>query len=161
MEMAREASTIVLILTGSWLAGFNLRQRFAYFLTIFAVWDIFYYVWLKVLLNWPASIMEWDILFLIPVTWAGPVIAPVIVSVIMIVFAAMILRGDSHRKPIKATLLDWLGFIIAGLIVVISFCIAGLHSNQPDYNAHFHWLLFAAGNVIAIALFARCLARSR
>ena len=71
-EIGREASTIVLILIGAWLFGKNRRQRFAYFLIIFAVWDIFYYVWLKVLLGWPATVMEWDILFLIPVAWAAP-----------------------------------------------------------------------------------------
>ncbi len=62
-EIGREAATIVLIFTGCWLSGKNRRQRFAYFMTIFAVWDIFYYVWLKVLLDWPSSIMDWDILF--------------------------------------------------------------------------------------------------
>src|SRR4030043_1288929 len=80
-ETGREAATLVVIFTASWLFGRNLRQRFAFFLTIFAVWDIFYYVWLKVLINWPASIMDWDILFLIPTVWAGPVIAPILISI--------------------------------------------------------------------------------
>ncbi|NQT01098.1 MAG: hypothetical protein HQ580_03680, partial [Planctomycetes bacterium] len=90
-EIGREAATIVLIFTGSWLFGKNRRQRFAYFMTIFAVWDIFYYVWLKVLLDWPSSIMDWDILFLIPDTWASAVLYPVLISITMLVFAAVIL----------------------------------------------------------------------
>jgi len=97
-EIGREAATIVLIFTGAWLFGRNHQQRFAYFLTIFAVWDIFYYVWLKVLSawlkaipNWPESIMDWDILFLIPVAWAGPVLAPVLVSITLLVFAMTII----------------------------------------------------------------------
>ena len=53
-EIGREAATIVLIFMSAWLFGRNRRQRFAYFLTIFAIWDIFYYVWLKVLIDWPA-----------------------------------------------------------------------------------------------------------
>ncbi|MHC4188049.1 MAG: hypothetical protein ACYSRQ_07650 [Planctomycetota bacterium] len=64
-EIGREAASIVLIATAAFLFGSNKRQRLAYFLIIFAIWDIFYYVWLKVLLDWPATIVDWDILFLI------------------------------------------------------------------------------------------------
>ena len=108
-EIGREAATIVLILTGAWLFGRNLQQRFAYFLTIFAVWDIFYYVWLKVfsaclkaIPDWPQSIMDWDILFLIPVAWAGPVVAPVLVSITLLVFAMILLYRDWCGRPIRA-----------------------------------------------------------
>lgn len=160
-EVGREAATIVLILTGAWLFGQNRRQRFAYFLTIFAVWDIFYYVWLKVLLNWPASIMDWDILFLIPVAWASPVLAPVLISLTMLIFAAIILYRDFSGHPIKATGLDWLGFISSSVLVVASFCIAGLHIAQPDFKSYFYWLLFAFGYVSATALFLRCLLKSK
>jgi hypothetical protein len=126
-EVGREAATLVLILTGSWLFGRNRRQRFAYFLTIFAIWDIFYYVWLKVLVNWPASIMDWDILFLMPVTWASSVLAPVLVSLTMLVFAITILYRDSCVRPIRVTPPEWLAFSLAILAVVVSFCISGLH----------------------------------
>ncbi|MHC4753080.1 MAG: hypothetical protein ACYTFW_24855, partial [Planctomycetota bacterium] len=100
-EIGRETATIVLIFTGAWLFGRNLQQRFAYFLTIFAVWDIFYYVWLKVLINWPASIMDWDILFLIPVTWASPVLYPVLISITLLIFAGIILYRCSCSRPVK------------------------------------------------------------
>ena len=167
-EIGREAATIVLIITGAWLFGRNLRQRFAYFLTIFAVWDIFYYVWLKVLSawlnaipNWPQSIMDWDILFLIPMAWAGPVVAPVLVSIILLVFAMIILYRDCRGRPIKASKIDWLGFTIAGVIVVVSFCIPGPHIAEPDYQSYFYWSIFAVGNIIAIALFVKCLLKSK
>ncbi|MHC4464120.1 MAG: hypothetical protein ACYS30_22220, partial [Planctomycetota bacterium] len=58
-EIGREAASMVLILTAAWLFGRNLQQQSAYFMVIFAIWDIFYYVWLKVLLDWPTSIMDW------------------------------------------------------------------------------------------------------
>ena len=156
-EVGREAATLVIIFTGAWLFGQNLRQRFAYFLTIFAVWDIFYYVWLKVLLNWPASIMDWDILFLIPTAWAGPVLAPVIISLTLLLFAVIILYRSSRARALKVTLMDWIAFSLAGLVVVISFCIAGLHITEPDFQSHFYWPLFAAGLLSAIALFLKCL----
>ena len=126
-EIGREAATIVLIFTGAWMSGHNRQQRVSYFLIIFAIWDIFYYVWLKVLLDWPASIMDWDILFLIPVTWASPVLYPVLISITLIVFAVVILCRSSYGRPVRATLPEWLAFSAAGLIVVVSFCLPGLH----------------------------------
>lgn len=83
-ELLRELATLVMLLTVGILAGKTAWERFVWFLYSFGVWDIFYYVALKVLLNWPDSILTWDILFLIPVTWTGPVLAPVISSLLMI-----------------------------------------------------------------------------
>ena len=167
-EIGREAATIVLILTGAWLFGRNLRQRFAYFLTIFAVWDIFYYIWLKVfsaclqaIPDWPLSIMDWDILFLIPVAWAGPVVAPVLVSITLLVFAMIILYRDCCGRPIKASRIDWLGFIAAAVVIVVSFCIPGPHIAEPDFQSYFYWPIFAAGLLAAIALFVKCLLKSK
>jgi len=157
-EIGREAATIVLIFTGSYLFGRNLRQRFAFFLMIFAVWDIFYYVWLKVILDWPASIVDWDILFLIPVVWAGPVLAPIIVSVLMLAFAVAILCCTRFPKP---TPLDLLIFILAALLIIVSFCIAGLHIAEPAFESHFNWLLFAAGPLSAVLLFAKYLLKCK
>lgn len=160
-EVGREASTIVLIITGCLLAGRNRRQRFAYFLVIFAIWDIFYYVWLKILLNWPAPIMDWDILFLIPMIWAGPVLAPALVSLTMLAFAIVMLYRDAKFRAIKVTKLAWVGFIAAALILMVTFCIAGLHIAESDYRSHFSWPLFAVGNLGAIALFVvKCLDKS-
>ncbi|MBN1393189.1 MAG: hypothetical protein JW947_10360 [Sedimentisphaerales bacterium] len=155
-ETGREASTLVLILTASWLFGQNLQQRFAFFLIIFAVWDIFYYVWLKVLIGWPASIMDWDILFLMPTVWAGPVIAPVLVSLVMLVFAVIILYRSCCAKALKLNPFDWLVFILAAFLVIASFCIAGLHASEPDFKSYFHWPLFAAGVLSPILLFIKC-----
>jgi hypothetical protein len=160
-EIGREAATIVLIFTGAWLFGRNRQQRFAYFLTIFAVWDIFYYVWLKALLNWPASIMDWDILFLIPITWASPVLYPVLISMTIVAFAAIILFNSSRARTIKATLLDWLAFLVSGVIVVVSFCIAGLHVTEQDFESYFYLPLFATGYLFAVAMFLKCLLKSK
>jgi hypothetical protein len=161
IEIGREAATLVLILTASWLFGQNRPQRFAFFLTLFAAWDIFYYIWLKVLIDWPGSIMDWDILFLIPTVWAGPVIAPILVSLVLLVFAVIILYRSRGAKPIKSTLFDKLIFVLAALLVVVSFCIAGLHAAQPDFKSHFHWPLFAAGLLAALFAFVKCLLQSK
>ena len=159
-EIGREASTIVLIFTGAWLSGHNRRQQVAYFLIIFAVWDIFYYVWLKVLLDWPASIMDWDILFLIPCTWASQGLYPVLISITFIVFAVIILYRNSYGRPVRATLPDWLAFFAAGVIIVVSFCLPGLHITEQDFASHFYRPLFAAGLLLSILTFVKCCLKS-
>jgi len=160
-EVGREAATMVLILTAAFLFGRNRQQRFAYFLAIFAVWDIFYYIWLKVILDWPASIMEWDILFLIPVTWASAVLYPVIMSVIMLAFAAVVLYRDAVDRPIRVGRTDWLLFGLAAVIVIVSFCTPGGHIAEADYESYFYWPIFAFGAALAVGVFARCLLRSK
>ena len=160
-EIGREAATMVLIVSAAWLFGQNLRQRTAFFLTIFAIWDIFYYVWLKVLINWPASIMDWDVLFLIPLAWASPVLAPLLISLTLLSFAVIILYRCCCAVPLKVNLTDWLVFTLAGLVVVVSFCIAGLHITEPDFQSYFNWPLFTAALLSAIAMFGKCLLLSR
>ena len=152
---------MVLISSAAWLFADSLRRRFAYFLIIFAVWDIFYYVWLKLLLGWPDSIMDWDILFLIPLVWASPVIAPMIISGLLLIFAAIILYCDCRSNPVKADLFDWAGFIAAAVIVVISFGIAGAHVREPDYQSYFSWLVFAVGAIAAVLIFIKCLKKAK
>ena len=160
-EIGREAATLLLILTAAFLFGRNRRQRFAYFLAIFAIWDIFYYLWLKIILDWPASIMDWDILFLIPATWASAVLYPVIISVIMLIFSVLILYRDAIEKPIKVPPLDWIFFSFALVIIIVSFCTPGPHIAAADYKSHFYWPLFALGAAFALAAFLRCLLKSK
>jgi hypothetical protein len=117
-EIFREAATIIMLAGIGFLAGRNGSERFAWFIYSFAIWDIFYYVFLKLLLNWPESLMTWDILFLIPVTWVGPVIAPVLVSFTMIVLAVLILRANQHSAHVKISAGEW-GFLISGSVVLI------------------------------------------
>ena len=79
-EQAREAATMVMLLAVGFLAGRTWWQRFAFWLLAFGVWDIFYYVWLWVLLRWPSSPGTRDLLFLLPNEWWAPVWQPVLVS---------------------------------------------------------------------------------
>lgn len=97
-ELLREIATLIMLLAMGFLAGKNARQRFAWFIYSFAVWDLFYYVFLKLVLNWPLSWFTWDVLFLIPVVWTGPVLAPVIVSLTMIILACTILYFEQRQE---------------------------------------------------------------
>ena len=158
-EIGREAATLVLIATAAMLFARARQETAAYFLVIFAIWDIFYYVWLKVLIDWPASIMDWDILFLIPCAWASPVLSPVLASVVMFLFGTVILHCSSQGRPLPIRWSDWIGWAAASTILILAFCLGGRHMNEPDYAAHFHWPIFAVGLALGAGTCGRALTR--
>lgn len=120
-EILREAATLIMLLGIGVLAGRNLVSRFAWFLYSFAIWDIFYYVFLKVLLNWPESWLTNDILFLIPTTWVGPVVTPVIVSATMILLSMIIVYYDSFKDKVRIIWTDWALLIVGSLVLILAF----------------------------------------
>ena len=93
VEIIREASTMIMLVLIGFFAGKNTTQRFSFFLFSFAVWDIFYYLFLKVFTGWPESLFTWDLLFLIPLPWIGPVITPCILSLTMILTPSFLLTS--------------------------------------------------------------------
>jgi hypothetical protein len=80
VELVREAATLVMLATLGMLAGRTRRARLGYAAIAFGIWDIFYYVFLRLIGDWPKSLLDWDILFLLPVPWWGPVLAPVSIA---------------------------------------------------------------------------------
>ena len=72
-EFAREAATLVMLGAVATAVGRGGAQWLAAFMITFGVWDVSFYAFLRVLLHWPQSLLTWDLLFLIPVPWAGPV----------------------------------------------------------------------------------------
>jgi hypothetical protein len=117
-EIFREAATMIMLIGVAFLASKKAIERFAYFIFSFAIWDIFYYVFLKLLLNWPESFLTWDILFMLPVTWVGPVIAPVINSVMMIFLALAIIFFSGKKQKATIAKIEW-GLLILGSLIVI------------------------------------------
>jgi hypothetical protein len=120
-ELLREAATLIMLIGIGILTGKNKAERFVCFLYSFAVWDIFYYVFLKLLLNWPASLFTWDILFLLPVPWVGPVLAPCITSLSMIVLFGYIMFYSNKYNKLKIITTEWRWLIIGSLVVIASF----------------------------------------
>jgi hypothetical protein len=108
IEIGREFCTLVMLLAVGWIAGQNLRERIAYSLISFGVWDIFYYVWLYVFINWPASVFEWDILFLIPLPWWGPVWSPVLIALLMITGGIITVIKSSKGIKTKPSITSWI-----------------------------------------------------
>lgn len=120
-ELLREGATIIMLLGIGFLAGRNTSERFAWFLYSFAIWDIFYYVFLWLLIGWPPSLMTYDVLFLLPSTWIGPVITPLIVSLTMMAFALLILVVNRQEKDIKIPGISWLLLITGSVILILGF----------------------------------------
>lgn len=154
VELGREAATLLMLSGVALLAAPERRQWIAGFAIAFGVWDISFYVFLKVLIDWPASLLTWDLLFLIPVPWVGPVLAPVIVSAVMIVCGFIALSRDWNGRPIDATSSHWIGLIGGALAIIASFTwnYRTLIAGAPP--GHFNWILFLAGLLAGIGTFA-------
>jgi len=121
VEVLREAATIIMLVAIAMLAAENKWQRWGYFLLSFAVWDIIYYVGLKWFYNWPESIFTWDVLFLIPITWVGPVITPIIIALLMIVLSGYLIMGNHANNSLPLIRVEIWSLIIGGIICIISF----------------------------------------
>lgn len=131
LELSREFATIVMLAAVGMIAGRSRWRRFSYFMIAFGVWDIFYYVWLKVILNWPSSLFEWDILFLIPVPWIGPVVAPVLVSIVMIAGGWLIITKEEESGKFTATKSAIILSLVGSSLVIASFLL------DPDASLRF------------------------
>ncbi|MCX8055988.1 MAG: hypothetical protein N3F03_00075, partial [Ignavibacteria bacterium] len=118
VEVVREITTIVMLATFGWILGKKFGERFSFFIFTFGVWDIFYYIGLKLFLNWPENLFTWDVLFLIPITWISPVLAPVICSIGMIVIALIYIYLKDKNYQIKFSNLTLI-LISLGVIIII------------------------------------------
>jgi hypothetical protein len=94
VEVARETCTIIMLVCVSFLAARRTRQRVGAFLVGFATWDLTYYLFLRIIDDWPKSLFTRDVFFLIPVTWIGPVITPIIICFIMLAVGIKVFLGD-------------------------------------------------------------------
>jgi len=172
VEWLREITTIIMLVSIAWLAGRYFIQRLSYFLFTFAVWDIFYYIALKLILDWPSSWLTWDILFLIPVTWLGPVLAPVICSLTMIVMAVLYTYLPGKGHPVIIRPLDWILVLAGSALIFFTFTIDYLNlilrnakttdADSPEVKEqfwkaitsfvpdHYNWLIFFAGELLII-----------
>jgi hypothetical protein len=135
-ELLREVATLVMLVSIGILAGRRFSTGFAWFIYSFAIWDIFYYVFLWLLLGWPQSLMTWDILFLIPTTWTGPVLSPVLVSLTMILLALVILIGAERGLVTRIPGKIWAGVILGSLILIFGF----IFDYSQHMLTHFTWL---------------------
>ena len=154
LELSREAATVIMILTVALLAERSSRTRtFAAFVFVFGVWDLFYYFWLKVLMDWPQSWLEWDVLFLIPSVWLGPWISPALISLLLIAWGFCTLRSTTSVSftPRSFTVfvtgagLGLASFLQPAVAVLIDGGIAELSRYTPG---RFWWGLFVVSYLL-------------
>jgi hypothetical protein len=154
-ELIREAATLTMLGTVGWLAGRTWRSRLAYAVLAFGVWDILYYVFLRPLTQWPRSLLDWDILFLLPLPWWGPVLAPVSIAALLVIGGTMVVRHDSVEQPCWP---GWwtLGLAAAGGLLALYVFMAdalrvaggGEAALRELLPTSFHWGLFGVAWVL-------------
>jgi len=153
-ELAREAATLVMLAAVAWLAGRERRSRFGYFALAFGAWDIFYYLFLVPMSGWPRSPLDWDVLFLIPLPWWGPVLAPVSIAALMVAGGTLLTQCTKDGRA------PWPGR--AALAAGGAGALLALYAFMADALRAPEWTARALGRVLPAAfdwpLFALALA---
>ena len=156
VELWREAATLVMLATLGALAGRTWRHRIGYAALAFGAWDIFYYVFLRIMTGWPRTLLDWDILFLLPLPWWGPVLAPVSIAVLMMWWGTMATQSDADAKDAGwAVALTGAGIALALGVFMIDAWRALPNGREavmavlPDY---FNWPLFLVALLMMAAL---------
>ena len=154
-EVLREAASLIMIAAVAALAARGFVARLARAAIIFGIWDIVYYVVLRLLIAFPATLFTWDVLFLIPRPWLGPVLAPVVVSVGLIAGGVHFMIRERDGNPVTPAPWHWALAVAGGLIVILSFVMdSPLDFDGRNYPARYRWEVFLVGFVAAVAAFA-------
>jgi len=161
VELVREAATMVMLVTIGRLAGRTRHAQLGYTAVAFGVWDIFYYVFLRMMGDWPRSLFDWDILFLLPLPWWGPVLAPISIAALMIVGGT--LASQTTMRP--ATRLTRTLWSLQGLGIVLALYVFmadslrvvhhGLDVAMTVLPTAFNWPLFCVAFTLMAAPVAR------
>ena len=151
IEIVREAASLLLLAAASRLSGRHFLERFAAFMVLFGVWDLLYYAFLKLLLGWPASLADWDVLFLIPLPWLGPVWAPCLVAVTLFGVGSYLFWTADRPRVFRTR--DWAAAIAGGLLVIASFLAEWRSVVEGRVPRDFPVALFFAGWLLAVGWF--------
>jgi hypothetical protein len=149
IEVGREFATLVMLAGLGILVGRRALDRLAWCAVAFGVWDVFYYVWLWLFIGWPHSPLTWDVLFLIPVPWVGPVWAPLMVSAALVGFGLAAARQVERGRELRAS---WsrIGLGLGGgLLVIASFTWDAPRLLSGGTPAGYPWPVFVAGMALA------------
>jgi hypothetical protein len=149
IEIGREAGTMLMLGAVALAVARNLHEWIAAFAIAFGVWDITFYAFLKLMIHWPESLRTWDILFLIPLPWVGPVWAPVLVAFTMIVCGVISLRAGG----IRGRLPHWAGVLAGAAVIVIAFVWDFRNTSAGGSPNPFNWPLFLVGEAIGLIAF--------
>jgi hypothetical protein len=151
VELVREGATLLMLAMIGMLAGRRWRARLGYAALAFGSWDILYYVFLRIISGWPASLFDWDILFLLPLPWWGPVLAPVCIAILMIVWGTLVTQWPDSVQTSRVTRASWGGSWAGILLALAIFMVdairalpAGVDAVRQVLPTDFNWPLFGA-----------------
>jgi hypothetical protein len=168
VELVREAATLVMLLTVGMVAARTWYRRLGYTAIAFGVWDILYYVFLRIMCGWPRSLFDWDILFLLPLPWWGPVLAPVSIALLMIVWGTCATQFTDRSPRTSVTRTSWglsgLGIALALYVFMADAIHAvphGLDEITQLLPTEFNWPLFSVALTLMTAPVAQAGWRSR
>ncbi|MEX0889442.1 MAG: hypothetical protein WD062_06470 [Chloroflexota bacterium] len=151
IEIARELATLVMIAAVGWLAGRSPLERLAWTAVVFGTWDVAYYLGLRLTVGWPPSLAAWDVLFLVPMPWVGPVWAPILASTGLVGFGLVAADRLRAGRPIAVSPWRVLGALAGGGLVIASFLADAERVLAGGGGAWSSWPLFAAGMALASA----------
>lgn len=140
-----------------WLAGWGALERIAWTAVVFGTWDIAYYLGLWLVIGWPPSPAAWDVLFLIPIPWVGPVWAPIVVSAALVGFGLAAARRLRAGSPIIVGPVRALAAIAGGGLVALSFVVDTGRVSAGDALTWTGWPLFGAGMALVTGAAATAL----
>ncbi len=156
VEIVRELATILMLAAAAWLAGHDRRTRFAWFMVVFGVWDVLYYLFLALTIGWPRSLFDWDVLFLIPLPWWGPVLAPALIAVGMVICGTLVTQSAREPWPRRWA---WVSGSMGAVLAIIVFIAdaanavpAGESAVRATLPARFHWRWFVLALVLMSAV---------
>lgn len=151
IEILRELSTMVMLILIALLAFSQRIKRWAAFFFTWGVWDIFYYVWLKILIGWPVHWNDWDILFLIPTPWAAPFITPVIVAFFFMVGGLLIILKNVERLRRGYLLLALAGAVLIFFSFIWKFVFINKEAEILYITpGGFPWPLYIVGLILMV-----------
>jgi hypothetical protein len=158
VELPREFATMVMLFAVGFLAGRTWRARIGYAVIAFGVWDIFYYAFLKMMCGWPHSLLDWDVLFLLPLPWWGPVLAPILISLLMILWGTFASQFERTHPPAlsnwRAWILNFAGVALALYVFMADSITAshhGLDAIRSVLPEKFNWPAFGVALVLMSA----------
>lgn len=176
-ELFRELATLIMLGSIGYMNGDTKTEKITAFLFSFGIWDIFYYVFLKVFLNWPANILDWDLLFLLPVPWIGPVLAPCIVSLSFITLHLLVLYKKKQGQNVSLHRTFWALSLLGFAVMLYTFMadstailikiyqsnmnfdlLSGIRSLIPTF---YNWPVFLLGEAVFLGAISTLIKRDK
>ena len=101
-----------------------------------------------------------DILFFIPLPWWGPVLAPVLISLLMIAFGMHLVMQSEYERLVKFKIHQSFLLCMGILVMLFSFMqdalqalFAGKEVVDPTRPVYFNWIVFLSGYSLVALIF--------